>query len=157
MNLGLPTTRTRILNPPTQPDICCTNSTSITIPIAPRQAGNSNIAKYFQDLRYKSPEWKSVYGTLRNTIEGFNGFTKSPTEEDTEEPARRRIRGYAFQAVAVALLIVASNIRKIDAWLRRDEQPATTPSIPPGRRRNARPDLAEYLPPADGPPLAQPA
>jgi hypothetical protein len=61
VNLGLPTTRTRIHNPPTDPDICCTNSTSITIPIAPRAAANSNIAKYFQDLRYKSPEWQAVY------------------------------------------------------------------------------------------------
>jgi hypothetical protein len=156
--LGLPTTRTRIINPPTTPDVCCTNSTSITIPVAPRHAGNSNIAKYFQDLQYKSPEWKAVYGTLRNTIEGYNGFTKSPTEEDTEEPARRRIRGYAFQALAVAILIVASNVRKIDSWLnRRDEQPAPNPSSPTKRRRNARPALADYLPPADGPPLAQPA
>lgn len=158
VNVGLPTTRTRIINPPTDPDVCCTNSTSITIPLAPRHTGNSNVAKYYQDLQYKAPEWQAVYGTLRNTIEGFNGFTKSPTEEDTEEPARRRIRGYAFQALAVAILIVASNIRKIDAWLnRRDEQPAPTPSSPPRRRRNARPDLADYLPPADGPPLAQPA
>lgn len=158
VNLGLPTTRTRILNPPTDPDVCCTNSASITIPIAPRQAGNSNIAKYFQELRYKSPEWQAVYGTLRNTIEGFNGFTKSPTEENTEEPARRRIRGYAFQTLAVAVLILASNLRKIDAWLnRQDDQPAPEPTIPPRRRRNARPDLADYLPPADGPPLAVPA
>lgn len=160
VTLGLPTTRTRILNPPADPDVCCTNSTSVTIPIAPRQAGNSNIAKYFQDLRYKSPEWKAVYATLRNTIEGFNGFTKSPTEENTEEPARRRIRGYAFQALAVAILIVASNVRKIDSWLkRRDEQPAPEPNIPARRRRNARPDLADYLPgkAADSPPLAQPA
>ncbi|MEZ5184680.1 MAG: hypothetical protein R2720_02950 [Candidatus Nanopelagicales bacterium] len=157
VNLGLPTTRTRIINPPTEPDICCTNSTSITIPVAPRRAGNSNIAKYFQDLRYKSPEWQSVYATLRNTIEGFNGFTKSPTEENTEEPARRRIRGYAFQALAAAVLILASNVRKIDAWLnRRNEQPAPEPTSP-RRRRNTRPDLADYLPPADGPPLAQPA
>lgn len=160
VNIGLPTPagRTRIINPPTDPDVCCTNRTSITIPLAPRRAGNSNIAKYFQDLPYQSAEWQAVYGTLRNTIEGFNGFTKSPTEENTEEPARRRIRGYAFQTLAVAVLIVASNLRKIAAWLnRRDEQPAPTPSSPPRRRRNARPDLAAYLPPADGPPLAQPA
>jgi hypothetical protein len=157
VNLGLPTTRTRILNPPTEPDICCTNGTSITIPVAPRRAGNSNIAKYFQDLPYKSPEWKAMYAVLRNTIEGFNAFTKSPTEENTEEPARRRIRGYAFQALAVAILIVASNVRKIASWLNdRDDQPEPEPTIP-RRRRNAKPDLADYLPPADGPPLAQPA
>lgn len=155
VTLGMPTTRTRILNPPDDPDVCCTNSTSVTIPIAPTRTGGSNIAKYYQDLPYKSPEWQAAYGTLRNTIEGFNGFTKSPTEEDTEQPARRRIRGYAYQALAVAVSIVASNIRKIAAWLNRsDDQPVPTPSSPTPRRRNARPDLADYLPPPNGPPIA---
>jgi len=157
VSLGLPTTRTRILNPPTDPDVCCTNTTSITIPIAPRTAENSNIAKYFQDLPYKSAEWKAMYAVLRNTIEGFNGFTKSPTEENTEEPARRRVRGYAFQAVAVALLILASNVSKIAGWLNRPAEQPAPGSTPPRTRRNAAPDLADYLPPADGPPLAIPA
>lgn len=157
VNLGMPTTRTRILNPPTDPDICCTNRNSITIPIAPRVAGNSNIAKYYQELQYQSPEWKAMYGTLRNTIEGFNGHAKVPTEEDLEEPARRRVRGYAFQAFAVAILIVASNVRKMAKWVRGEDQPAPPPDSPPRRRRNARPDLADYLPPADGPPIALPA
>ncbi|MEI2715394.1 MAG: hypothetical protein V9E98_00005 [Candidatus Nanopelagicales bacterium] len=135
MNLGLPTTRTRILNPPTDPDVCCTNSTSITIPIAPRHAGNSNIAKYFQDLRYKSPEWQAVYGTLRNTIEGFNGFTKSRTEENTEEPARRRVRGYAFQTLAVAILqlsmaknhgsLAGSLDANLNAWMQESHTSCT--------------------------------
>jgi hypothetical protein len=156
--LGMPTARTRIVNPPADPDVCCTNTTSITIPIAPRQTGNSNIAKYYQDIPYKSPEWNTTYSVFRNTIEGFNAFTKLPTEEDTEEPARRRIRGYAYQAFAVALLVLASNLRKINAWLRQqDTEPAPTQPAPVRRRRNALPDLGEYLPPADGPPQAIPA
>jgi hypothetical protein len=127
-------------------------------PVAPRRSGNSNIAKYFQDLPYKSPEWQATYAVFRNTIEGFNGFTKLPTEEDTEEPARRRIRGYAYQAFAVALLILASNLRKINAWLNeRNSEPAPTPPTPVRRRSNALPELGDYLPPADGPPQAIPA
>lgn len=158
----IPTTRTRILNPPADPDRACTNDTSLTILIAPGQDGSANIAKYFQDMPYKSPQWQAVFGTLRNTIEGFNGFTKSPTEENTEEPARRRVRGYAFQTLAVALLIVASNLRKIQAWLNRrtDTDDTAGPPRIPARRRNARPDLADYLPSADDPPpgpLARPA
>lgn len=97
-------------------------------------------------------------GTLRNTIEGYNGHVKVPTEENLEEPARRRVRGFAFQALAVAVLIVASDIRKIESWLkRRDDQTASAPTNPPKRRQNARPDPADYLPPADGPTLAIPA
>lgn len=157
-HLGMPTTRTRILNPPADPDICCTNKTSITIPIAPTRSGNSNIAKYFQDIPYKSPEWKAHYAHFRNTIEGFNGFTKLPTEEDSEQPARRRIRGYAYQALAVALNILASNLRKIASWLNRTgEQPTPAPTTPRPRRANAAPDLADYLPDPNGPPLAIPA
>ncbi len=166
--LGLPTiptvrsTRTRILNPPADPDRACTNDTSLTIPIAPGQDGSANIAKYFQDMPFKSPQWQATWSTLRNTIEGFNGFTKSPTEENTEEPARRRVRGYAFQTLSVALLIVASNVRKIHAWLNRraDADDTAGPPRIPARRRNARPDLADYLPSADDPPpgpLARPA
>lgn len=158
VTLGMPTTRTRILNPPADPDICCTNKTSITIPIAPTRSGNSNIAKYFQDIPYKSPEWKAHYAHFRNTIEGFNGFTKLPTEEDSEQPARRRIRGYAYQALAVALNILASNLRKIASWLNRTgEQPTPAPTTPRPRRANAAPDLADYLPDPNGPPLAIPA
>lgn len=152
--------RTRIFNPPADPDTCCTNSTSVTIPIAPRRQGSSHIAKCFQDLRYKSPEWRGGYGTLRNTIEGFNGFTKSPTEENTEEPARRRVRGYACQSLLVAVLILASNLRKIKAFLRdvhADPPPPPPPNSVAKQRSNRRPDLVDYLPPADGPPLAQPA
>lgn len=40
--------------------------------------------------------------------------------------------GYAFQALTLALLILASNIRKIEEWLeRQNEQPASTPIAAP--------------------------
>lgn len=154
--LGMPTTRTRITNPPEHPDVCCTNTTSITIPIAPTSDDNANIAKYFQDFAYQSAEWKAAYQPARSTIEGYNGYVKTPTEEDLEQPARRRIRGYAFQAFATALIVMAANIRKIDSWVRnRDNTPLPTPTR--ARRRNASPDLADHLPPENGPPLAIPA
>jgi hypothetical protein len=158
VNLGMPTRLglTPVRRPPEHPDICCTNRSSITIPIAPTSDGNANIAKYAQDFPYQSDEWKAAYRPARSTIEGFNGYVKSPTEEDLEEPARRRIRGYAFQAFAAALMILASNIRKIDSWIRtRDTKPTPTPAR--ARRRNASPDLADHLPPENGPPLAIPA
>lgn len=160
VNLGMPTVagRTPILNPPADPDICCTNKTSITIPVAPADTNDANIAKYFQDYQYKGPEWLATYSTLRNTIEGFNGFTKSATEENTEEPARRRVRGYAYQTLAVAILILSSNLRKVASWLRnRKHNTPKTPVRPPCRNSTSLPSLVDYLPPDDGPPLAQPA
>jgi hypothetical protein len=75
---------------------------------------------------------------------------------------RRRVRGYAFQTLAVALLIVVSSLRKIQAGLnkRTDTDDTTAPPRSPARRRNACPNLADYLPSADDPPpgpLARPA
>ncbi len=38
--------------------------------------------------------------------------------EDLEEAARRRVRGWTFNHIAVAIMVLASNIRKIDIWLK---------------------------------------
>lgn len=160
VTLGLPTTRTQVLSPPSDPDICCTNTTSITFPTAPDPTvtpSPTSVAKYRQDLQYKSPQWRRTYTTLRNTIEGFNGFTKSPTDEDLEQPARRRVRGYAFQALLVACLITASNLRKVGAYLRKREHSARPPAGPKASRRPAKSsNLADYRPEPNGPPQALP-
>ena len=37
------------------------------------------------------------YATLRNTIEGLNGYAKDPAHEALAQPARRRVRGIAAQ------------------------------------------------------------
>ena len=163
VGLGVPTvrgTRTRILYPPDDPGVACTNSTSVTIPLAPTDPGSAAIAKCAQDIPYKSTQWRAVYPTLRNTVEGFNGLAKQVTEEALELGERRRVRGYAFQAFAVALLILAVNLRKIRTWLDSlAKTGAGVPAAPPrrGRRRNARPTLADYLRPPGAPPLVQPA
>lgn len=163
VNLGLPTTRTRIATPPEHPDICCTNSTSITFPTAPDpgiKPTPTAAAKYRQDLQYASPIWRTTYATLRNTIEGYNGFTKNTAEEALEEPGRRRVRGYAFQALLIACLITASNLRKIGTYLRKratDLPPPTTGKATDRSRRRRGSDLADYRPNPNAPPLAMPA
>ena len=161
ISLGLPTTLTRIANPPAELDACCTNASSITFPLAPdprRSDSLARIAKYKQDLQYASAEWHAVFSTLRNTIEGFNGFAKSDTEEALEAAGRRRVRGYAWQAVLVAVMITASNIRKIKKFIRNNCEATAPPPKP-----NAKPDgragtnLAVYRPDPNAPPLARPA
>lgn len=64
----------------------------------------------------------SMYRRPRNPIEGYNALTKSPTDENLAEPARRRVRGLAFQTLLVAVLITATNIRKIGAFLAKTER-----------------------------------
>ena len=120
--------------PPEPPRIC--RQTAITI--APDIG-----ARYRQDLPYGSPAWHRSYATLRNTIEGLNGFIKDPAHEALAQPARRRVRGIAAQSIFAALLLMAANIRKIRAWrnLTARDKVRTTE-----RARRRRTSLRDYLP-----------
>ena len=76
-------------------------------------------AKFRQSLLYGSKEWHDRYATLRNSIEGMNGFLKDGAHGALADPLRRRIRGMAAQSVLVAFVVMAANIRKIDGFLKR--------------------------------------
>ena len=127
--------RPKVLQPPQEPPRLC-RQTAITI--APDVG-----ARYRQDLPYGSPAWHARYATLRNTIEGLNGYAKDPAHEALAQPARRRVRGIAAQSVFTALLLVAANIRKIRAW-RALTAPAKTRITRRARRR--RTSLRDHLP-----------
>ena len=127
--------RAKVLQPPPEPPRICTQ-TAITI--APDIG-----ARYRQDLPYASPAWHKTYATLRNTIEGLNGYAKDPAHQALAQPARRRVRGIAAQSVFTALLLMAANIRKIRAWralTTRDKTRITQ------RARRRRSSLRDYLP-----------
>ena len=100
--------RPKVLQPPQEPPKLC-RQTAITI--APDIG-----ARYRQDLPYGSPAWHARYATLRNTIEGLNGYAKDTAHQALAQPGRRRIRGIAAQSIFTALLLMAANIRKIRAW-----------------------------------------
>ena len=100
--------RPKVLQPPQEPPRLC-RQTAITI--APDIG-----ARYRQDLPYGSPAWHARYATLRNTIEGLNGYAKDPAHQALAAPARRRVRGIAACSLFTALLLTAANIRKIRAW-----------------------------------------
>ena len=125
----------KVLQPPPEPPRLCTQ-TAITI--APDIG-----ARYRQDLPYGSPAWHARYATLRNTIEGLNGYAKDTAHEALAQPARRRVRGIAAQSIFTALLLMAANIRKIRAWralTARDKARITR------RARRRRTSLRDYLP-----------
>lgn len=127
--------RPKVLQPPPEPPKICTQ-TAITI--APDTG-----ARYRQDLPYGSPAWHQTYATLRNTIEGLNGYVKDPAHEALAQPARRRVRGIAAQSIFTALLLMAASIRKIRAWR------ALTASSQAGitrRARRRRTSLRDYHP-----------
>jgi hypothetical protein len=127
--------RPKVLQPPEEPPKIC-RQTAITI--AP-DAG----ARYRQDLPYGTPAWQARYATLRNTIEGLNGYAKDPAHQALAQPGRRRVRGIAACSLFTALLLIAANIRKIRAWraLTASAAAATT-----RRARRRRASLRDYLP-----------
>ncbi len=127
--------RPKVLQPPPEPPRLCTQA-AITIP---PDVG----ARYRQDLPYGSPAWHARYATLRNTIEGLNGYAKDPAHQALAQPARRRVRGIAACSLFTALLLMAANIRKIRAWralTARDQDRITR------RARRRRTSLRDYLP-----------
>jgi hypothetical protein len=127
--------RAKALQPPPEPPRIC-RQTAITI--APDIG-----ARYRQDLPYGSPAWHKTYATLRNTIEGLNGYAKDPAHEALAQPARRRVRGIAAQSLFTALLLMAANIRKIRAWR---ESTDTCKATTAQRARRRRASLRDYLP-----------
>ena len=127
--------RAKALQPPAEPPRIC-RQTAITIP---PDIG----ARYRQDLPYASPAWHARYATLRNTIEGLNGYLKDPAHQALAQPGRHRVRGIAAQSLFTALLLAAANIRKIRAWraLTADGKTAIA-----RRARRRRASLPGYLP-----------
>ncbi len=127
--------RPKVLQPPPEPPKLC-RQTAITI--APDTG-----ARYRQDLPYGSPAWQARYATLRNTIEGLNGYAKDTAHQALAQPGRRRVRGLAAQSLFTALLLAAANIRKIRAWraMTADDKTATT-----RRARRRRTSLRDYRP-----------
>jgi hypothetical protein len=131
--------RPKVLQPPEEPPRLC-RQTAITI--APDVG-----ARYRQDLPYGTPAWHARYATLRNTIEGLNGFVKDAAHEALAQPARRRVRGIAAQSIFTALLLIAANIRKIRAWraLTASDKARIT-----RRARQRRASLRDWLPQVPG-------
>jgi hypothetical protein len=85
-------------------------------------------ARYRQDLPHGSPARHARYATLRNTIQGLNGYAKDPAHQALAAPGRRRVRGTAPCSLFTALLLTAANIRKIRACRALPPAPAPPPT-----------------------------
>lgn|GEM_PF-388380 len=106
------------------------------------------LRKHRQPLAHKGPEWNSVYGSLRNTIEGFNALAKDGSKQPIEPADRRRIRGLAATSLLVAFLLAARNLRKITTFNRDADWngDGTMTVNKPKAKRTPKPSLAEHHP-----------
>ncbi len=124
--------------PVSQPDTICTQA-SVTMP-----RGTAKVAKYIQKYPFRSEKWYRHYGHARAVIESYNDFIKNGNKEALEDPDRRRVRGYARQALIVALMVFSANLRKLVAWAIRQASPTSRTK---GRRRPlAAENLHNFLP-----------
>lgn len=137
--VGSPAGRTKVtIGPGPHPKVC-TNKASVTFPPT---AG----AKYRQPLPFGTDVWQRTYSTLRNTIEGFNGYLKDAAYSGLGQRTRFRIRGFAAHSINVALAVVASNLRKIATFEARERDrgdPERGPALRT-RRPRRRDTLAKY-------------
>jgi len=116
-----------------------------SVTVAPEQG-----AKFSQELDYGLEPWHSRYSTLRNGIEGMNGYVKDGAHGALADPTRRRIRGQAAQSVFGAFILFAENIRKILGFVAGEEaiEAGSIRQLP--RRRKSRP-LRDWHPEATMP------
>ena len=120
-------------------------------PICTQQTVNFDahvLRKHRQVLAHKGPDWNKVYGSLRNTIEGFNALAKDGSKQPIEPADRRRIRGLAATSLLVAMLLAARNLRKI-ATFNRDADwngDGTMTVNKPKAKRTPKNTLAEHHP-----------
>lgn len=96
-------------------------------------------AKHWQALEYGDGQWQKIYFRLRNSIEGFNGFAKSPLGEAIEASRSRPVRGLAAQTILLVFQIAHANRRKIADWLDSPGLSGQRPTRRTNRRRRTRP------------------
>lgn len=127
----------KVLEPPADPPRVCRQS---AITIAPDVG-----ARRRQELPFGTESWQRRYATLRNTIEGWNGYLKDPAHEALAGAGRRRVRGIAPQSIFCGLLLIAANIRKIRAHRAMVADGRAEDVARRARRRRVR--LGDHLPP----------
>lgn len=100
--------------------------------------------KHRQELRFKSPEWRAVYGMLRNTIEGVNGTAKDGSSVMLEVKSRRRVRGLPAQWLLVLMLVFGENVRRVRRWQQERDEANGDPRKKARSGRRRRKDRARW-------------
>ena len=124
-----------IEEPPSAIDrgLICTQK---SVTIRPENLGKGE--RFLLDLQYGSQEGEDRYSPARSMVEGFNGYTKDGTHEAIAEKVNRRVRGFAANALVAAVTLMATNVRKIRAWLLAEKPLPSEPKPRPTRHGDFR-------------------
>ncbi|MGW3243322.1 hypothetical protein [Streptomyces sp. NPDC001070] len=106
---------------------------------APSRSPPQEGAKHWQAPDYGAEQWQKIYFRLRNSVEGFNGFAKSPLAETIESSRSRPIRGLAAQTILLVFQLAHANRRKITTWLDSPALGGQRPIRRTNRRRKTEP------------------
>lgn len=97
---------------------------SVTIP------PDADVVKHLQRHAWGTKKWTAAYGQ-RNQIESVNRSIKHPRFTDLAAAKKRAGRGHAFHFIAVALMVIAYNIRVLVRAVVGEHAPKkTTPRRP---------------------------
>ncbi|WP_281653369.1 hypothetical protein [Microbacterium aurum] len=97
-----------VLLPKPRPQVC--DQQTITVPPS---AG----AKYEQEYPYQSQRWAEQYTPGRQSVESMNSSLKHGAHLPIDDPQKRPRRGWIGQFISLVTMVVATNTRKIIAWL----------------------------------------
>ncbi|WP_329229266.1 hypothetical protein [Streptomyces canus] len=104
--------------------MCPAEAGKAQCPIKPRTMGRGihlpsplSTRSPAQRARPRSAASAPIYFRLRNSVEGYNGYAKSPLTEGIEAAGSRRIRDIAAQTILLAFQLAHANRRKIKKWL----------------------------------------
>ena len=130
--------------------LVCLNSTSTSFPV-----DDPRVAKFAQALHYGSPEHRDTYRLHRSTIEAFNAYSKDDNHQAVGATRNRRRRGMVNHVLVIAATLAVTNMRKIRAFLTKQEDGAQ-PTNPTPENRSKRDPFADHLPPEQWPPGESP-
>lgn len=106
-------------------DVCRQGTITVDYNEADTDKKNS-FAKYRQEMRYGINQQTTTFVRLRQSQEGVHGFAKTHAAQALGNPETRLVRGKAAQTLFAALLLAATTIAKIRAFLRTANTDETT-------------------------------
>lgn len=92
-------------------------------------------AKYEQTYAYRSEAWQQHYTTGRQSVESGNKSLKDGRFIPVDDPELRPRRGFIAQLFSLAVMIAATNVRKIITWLQEQVGVSNIAAAPIKRQR----------------------